>query len=87
VGDANIDQMLLNTHFVEVEGKIYRKRKAYIKWYYFDHNDYPAEWRLRPSKSPVKKVKQMLQLECSPDSKKESPDNSPDGKSRTGSPF
>jgi hypothetical protein len=52
--------MLLNTQFVEIEGKIYRKRKAYIKWYYFDHSDYPAEWRLRPSKSPIKKVKQVL---------------------------
>ena len=79
--------MLLNTHFVEISGKIYRKRKAYITWYYFDHNDYPAEWRLRQSKSPLKKVKQVMQLEGSPDGKKESPDDSPDGKSRTGSPI
>jgi len=52
--------MLLNTHFIEIAGKIYRKRKAYIKWYYFDHNDYPAEWRLRQSKSPIKKMKQVM---------------------------
>ena len=79
--------MLLNTHFVEISGKIYSKRKAYIKWYYFDHNDYPAERLLRQSKSPIKKAKQVVQLEGSPDGKKESPNDTPDGKSHTGSPF
>ncbi len=47
--------MLQNTHFIEIEGKIYRKRKAYMKWYFFDASDFPLEWKMRPSKSPVKK--------------------------------
>lgn len=64
--------MLDNTHFVEQDGKVYRKRKAYMKWYYFDSNDYPMDWRLRASRSPIKKVKQIIVAE-----KEESPDSSP----------
>lgn len=79
--------MILNTHFVEIEGKIYRKRKAYMKWYYFDHNDYPAEWRLRASKSPIKKVKQIVAPGTPPEFKKDSPEESPVNKSRQESPM
>ncbi len=60
--------MLLNPHFIEIDGKIYRKRKAYMKWYYYDPNDYPVDWRLRASKSPVKKVKQHAITESPPKS-------------------
>jgi hypothetical protein len=63
-----------------MEGKIYRKRKAYMKWYYFDHNDYPADWKLRASKSPLKKVK--IAAPESPPEQNDSPENSPEAKNR-----
>jgi len=49
------NDLLAGTNFIEIEGVIFRKRKAYMKWYYFDPMDYPAEWKLSASKSPLKK--------------------------------
>ena len=56
-----------------------------MKWYYYDSNDYPIEWRLKAWKSPIKKIKQITVAEkddspeSSPGSRNESPSNNSNG--------
>ncbi len=62
---SNIDTLLFNTSFIEINGVMCRKRKAYIKWIYLDPSEYPSEFKGQITRSP-KKVRQKATCGESP---------------------